>query len=77
MPCSGWTDPNYIGHLGYIRCADDATISASVQDTMMKDSGVEWMVREYETGHSPFLSVPDQVAETLDELRDIFNRLKL
>lgn len=35
---------------------------------MLAGSGVEWDVRDFDTGHSPFLVKPEELAATLLEL---------
>jgi hypothetical protein len=51
----------------YVVCARDATIPPALQRKFVADAdaafpGNPTAVRELETSHSPFLSVPDQVA---------------
>lgn len=43
------------------------------QDRMLKESGVKWEIRDFDTSHSPFLSRPTELAASLGELVDIFN----
>ena len=43
---------------------------------MMQGSGVNFFVEKYDTGHSPFLSHPEMLAETLDKLAKSFIELK-
>jgi hypothetical protein len=46
--------------------ADDC-ISPVAQKAMVEDSGVGWDVRELKSGHSPQLSMPEKVAELVNE----------
>lgn len=62
-PPSAWRDSVYDGRRGYIRCTEDACIIPAAQKAMVEHSGVEWDVRELQSGHSPQLSVPEKVAE--------------
>ncbi|KAH6607661.1 alpha beta hydrolase family domain-containing [Trichoderma cornu-damae] len=64
----GWKDEAYDGRRGYIRCLKDNAISPSLQDQFMARSGVDWVVRSIESSHSPFLSMPDELAETVAEM---------
>jgi pimeloyl-ACP methyl ester carboxylesterase len=71
VPPQVWQDSTYTGQLGYIRCTADVIIPLEQQDSMIKEAGGEgkWLVRTLEgSGHSPFLSRPDQVAATVDEI---------
>jgi hypothetical protein len=61
----GWADPGFNGRLAYIRTANDNTIPAVAQDGMMAASGVTWDVHQFDTGHSPFLSRPEQLSKTI------------
>jgi pimeloyl-ACP methyl ester carboxylesterase len=49
----------------YIRCMDDRTIPPAFQVTMTQD-WPESDVQTMQTGHSPFLSAPDELAARLD-----------
>ncbi|CAG8953447.1 hypothetical protein HYFRA_00010196 [Hymenoscyphus fraxineus] len=73
-PAPAWKDPEFVGRLAYIRCMQDRAIPASMQDLMIKDSGVEWVVRDIDAGHSPFLSRPEELSDILKELAEIFGR---
>jgi pimeloyl-ACP methyl ester carboxylesterase len=50
---------------GYIVCTEDRAIVADLQHDMIEKSGVE-AVKYLPASHSPFLSMPDRLAETLD-----------
>lgn len=60
-----WADTAFEDRRAYIRCADDRAIPSFAQDGMMAGTGVEWDVHNFETSHSPFLSQPQQLAETI------------
>jgi len=72
----GYQDTGYAGRLAYIRTEDDKAIPVAGQDAMMQGSGVNFTVEKYETGHSPFLSHPDMLADTLDKLAQSFVELE-
>jgi pimeloyl-ACP methyl ester carboxylesterase len=50
---------------GYIVCTEDRAIVADLQHDMIAKSGVD-AVKYLPASHSPFLSMPDKLAETLD-----------
>ena len=50
-------------------CTLDNAIPPFVQELMMKQSGVQWDVQAFDTGHSPFLSQPEELtAWTIGEI---------
>lgn len=60
---------NYTGQFGYIRCSADVVIPIDQQDSMINGAGGQdkWTVRTLKgSGHSPFLSRPDEVAAAVD-----------
>lgn len=73
-PPSAWADPGYSGRRAYIRCSQDATIPVFAQDLMVKYSGVEWVIKDFDTSHSPYLSRPAELAECLVGLAEDFVR---
>ncbi|CAG8979364.1 hypothetical protein HYALB_00002490 [Hymenoscyphus albidus] len=72
----GYLDTGYAGHLKYIRTEYDQAIPAAGQDVMIEGSGVNFTVEKYDTGHRPFLSHPDMLADTLDKIAQSFINLK-
>ena len=58
-----WPDSVYNGRRAYLIALKDNAIPAIAQQMMVKHSGVEWDVKEMDTGHSPFMSHPQEVAE--------------
>ena len=66
----GWADSGFSGRLAYIRTADDNTIPAVAQDGMMAATGVPWDVHQFDTGHSPFLSKPEQLSKSIISLAE-------
>lgn len=63
-----WADPGFNERLAYIRTSQDNGIPAFAQNGMMAASGASWDVYEFETGHSPFLSQPEQLSKTIISL---------
>lgn len=71
VPPQVWQDDSYTGQLGYIRCTADAAIPIEQQDRIIEAAGGQerWIVRTLEgSGHSPFLSRPDELAAAIDEI---------
>jgi len=64
----GWANPGFQGRLAYVRTGLDQCIPDFAQDGMMAGSGVKWDVKPFNTSHSPFLSQPKQLSETIDAL---------
>jgi len=62
---AAWASPVFDGHRAYIRCANDHCIPDFVQDGMMVGTGVDWDVYRFDASHSPFLSQPEKLAETI------------
>lgn len=65
---TAWDNPAYNNHRAYIRTLQDVPIPLEAQNAMLAGSGVEWDVRDFDTGHSPFLVKPGELAATLIEL---------
>jgi len=66
----GWANLGYQGRLAYVRTALDNCIPASAQDSMMEKSGVTWDVHAFDASHSPFLSQPQALAQTIVSLAE-------
>jgi hypothetical protein len=73
-PPPAWVDPEFSGRRAYIRCSEDKAVPAFLQDLMVQRSAVEWVIREFDTSHSPFLSRPAELAECLVGLVEGFAR---
>lgn len=75
VPPQAWQDDSFIGGLGYIRCTADVAIPIAQQDDMLSSAGGQerWITRTLEgSGHSPFLSRPNEVAAAVQDIVDEF-----
>ncbi|UKZ76616.1 hypothetical protein TrVFT333_004323 [Trichoderma virens FT-333] len=68
----GWQDKSYDGRRAYIRCLKDNALPVKIQDHLVARSGVEWAVKTLDSSHSPFLSMPDELTRTLEEIIEEF-----
>lgn len=76
VPPQAWQDEGYRGRFAYIGCTDDVVIPVAQQDGMLAAAGgkEKWLVRTLEgSGHSPFLSRPEEVAAVVDEIVNEFD----
>ena len=64
-PPPAWPDSAYNGRRAYIHTLQDKCIPSIAQKMMIKYSGVEWVVKDLNTSHSPFLSQPKQLFNDL------------
>lgn len=49
----------------YLLCEKDEAIPIHAQKGMVENSGVEWKVESVDASHSPFLSMPEEVARSI------------
>ncbi|KAL7937858.1 hypothetical protein V8C35DRAFT_290112 [Trichoderma chlorosporum] len=64
----GWADKAYDGRRAYVRCVQDGALPIAAQDGLVAQSGVEWIIKSLESSHSPFLSMPDELAGVVAEI---------
>ena len=69
-----WKEPNFAGKIAFLRCTQDQALPTFVQDMFIQRSGVDWIVKDLEASHSPFLSKPKEVVEILKDLLGIFQK---
>ena len=74
-PASAWVDAAYDGRRAYIIATEDRGIPPIAQQMMLKHSGVEWTIKEFNTSHSPFLSQPESLAEAILEIAEASQNL--
>lgn len=70
---TGWKDEAYHGHRAYIRCLQDNAIPIQVQDALIQASEVDWVIKTLDASHSPFLSMPKDLAKVLSEIHQQFS----
>jgi hypothetical protein len=64
-PPPAWPDKIYDGRRGFIMCMQDNAIPAIGQQMMLQHCGVDWDVKEVQSSHSPFLSMPGRVKDMI------------
>lgn len=67
-PPPAWNDPGFAGRRGYIFTRQDHATPPSLQERMVKDSGVEWKRKELDTSHSPYLSKPKELVNHIIDM---------
>ncbi|KAL8747124.1 MAG: hypothetical protein Q9190_000947 [Brigantiaea leucoxantha] len=60
-PAPAWADPEYSGKIVFVKCLQDMALPLFVQDMFIQRSGVPWVVKELEAGHSPCSSHPADI----------------
>lgn len=60
-----WADAAFDGKRVYVRALLDRTNPLELQDLFLQKSNVEWDVVDFETGHMPFESQPQKLAEQI------------
>ncbi|PYH49851.1 alpha/beta fold hydrolase [Aspergillus saccharolyticus JOP 1030-1] len=60
-----WAESAFDGRRAYVRTLDDCCNPASLQDLWLAKSKVEWEVVDFKTGHMPFVSQPQALAEQI------------
>lgn len=68
VPQASWNNDEYKGRIAYIRTVNDTGTPLFLQQMMIDNSGVEWVVKDIESGHSPQLSQPEKFSELLLDL---------
>lgn len=75
IPRATWDSDDYKGRVAFIRTVNDAAIPLAVQQMMLDGTGVDWIVKNIESGHSPQLSRPEELTEMVNELAQAFEAL--
>ncbi|KAI4244337.1 MAG: hypothetical protein L6R40_003063 [Gallowayella cf. fulva] len=77
-PCGppAWSNPFYNGRRAFVRCTLDNAIPPFAQDAMLQNSGVQWEIQDFATGHAPFLSQPRRLAMWTDRTIEKFQAVR-
>lgn len=62
-----WADSYYDGRRAYAHTLLDNGLPPIAQQIMLQQSGVQWDVQNFNTGHSPFLSEPQRLTAWIVE----------
>ncbi|KAF1971303.1 hypothetical protein BU23DRAFT_570077 [Bimuria novae-zelandiae CBS 107.79] len=76
VPRATWDSEQYKGRIAFIRTLNDAAVPLHVQQMMIEGTGVEWKVKDIESGHSPQFSQPEKLSAILVELAKEFEALE-
>lgn len=68
-------DVDYKGRIAYIRTVKDVGIPLEVQNMMLKSTGVEWIEKDIDTGHSPQIVQPENLLDMFIELAELWEKL--
>ncbi|KAH8705407.1 Alpha/beta hydrolase fold-1 [Talaromyces proteolyticus] len=71
-PPTAWDSSAFDGRRGYIYSRRDEVIQLFAQEMMINLSGVEWNIKEMDTGHSPHLSNSQELAEHIEDIISSF-----
>lgn len=77
-PQPAWQEPEYNASDSYpcrrafIRCFRDETIRIEAQDKLIEDSGVDWVVRDLDSDHCPWLCMEAEFLAVLEDVVDGF-----
>ena len=74
-PRASWDSEEYKGRVAFIRTLNDAAIPAQVQQMMLDGTGVQWIVKDIESSHSPQVSKPEELSKMIVELAEGFEKL--
>jgi hypothetical protein len=75
VPRASWDSDDYKGRVAFIRTIDDAAIPLAVQQMMLDGTGVKCITKDIESGHSPQISHPEQLAKILMDLTMSFESI--
>ncbi|KAI0890978.1 hypothetical protein F4806DRAFT_484218 [Annulohypoxylon nitens] len=74
-PKASWSSEHYKGRIAYIRTVKDVGIPLEVQNMMLKGTGVEWIEKDIDTGHSPQIVQPETLLDMFIELTELWEKL--
>jgi hypothetical protein len=64
-PAPAWLDDAFNGRRTYLYTLQDGCIPAVAQKMMVQHSGASWEEKSINSGHSPFLSQPDELTNMI------------
>ncbi|PLB52223.1 alpha/beta-hydrolase [Aspergillus steynii IBT 23096] len=67
-----WAESAFDGRRAYVRTLDDCCNPLPLQNIWLEKSKVEWDVVDFKTGHMPFFSQPQALAEQITKFIDGF-----
>ena len=70
-PCGApaWSDAVFNGRRAFVMCTLDRAIPPAAQQALIDQSGVQWDIVKFQTGHTPFLSEPKKLSDwTVNEI---------
>ncbi|KAJ8062302.1 hypothetical protein OCU04_008848 [Sclerotinia nivalis] len=62
-PRASWDQEAFKGRIAFVRTLKDTGIPLEYQDLFLRGTGVDWMVRDVDTGYSPQLVEPEMICE--------------
>lgn len=68
VPSASWKTGAFKGRIAYIRTLKDQGIPLPVQDMMIETTGVQWIIKDIDTGHSPQFVAPEKLCDMMVEL---------
>ncbi|KAI9643806.1 hypothetical protein NHQ30_007156 [Ciborinia camelliae] len=74
-PRASWDEEAFKGRIAFVRTLKDTGIPLEFQDMFIKGTGVDWIVKDMDTGHSPQLVQPEKICDMLVELAKGFEEL--
>lgn len=74
-PSASWNSEEFMGKVAYIRALKDNAISREVQQMMIDGTGIQWIVKDIDCGHSVQIANPEELSRMLVELANEFTRL--
>ncbi len=61
-PPPAWAEPAFEGKIAFLRCTQDQALPTFLQDLFVQRSGVKWIVKDIDAGHSPWASKPKETS---------------
>ena len=76
-PCPrvSWDSKEFQNRCAYVRTTNDHAFPFEAQNKSIEGSGVEWIVRDIDTGHNPQLAAPEKLCSIIVELAKHFEKM--